>query len=640
MTPIQKSCFWGLLCILLGACQAQDTSRASLLAQVRKPGFRAPEKAIQAPLRIPFLKDTLYGLCNYAGKILLEPQFEDIEMPVLDLPFLKAKKNGEWSMYDMSGKQILPFTANTPHQLALELEFRRVSGNDYLYIAKLRDPRPATLSPLPKEHSGEANHAAVEEEIRPETAARYFYFSKTTTLPLQSWFAPDYRAYTAFTEKTRYHLSVFSSELYRGYIKVMDGNRRFTLLDARQQPLFEPVFNCAALSATKVLIQNEKGLIALRDLKSGWQTDFLFRNIQGTQNPDLFLGEVKKGDTIVKYKIDAKGNISQLESEYSWVPLDERYSLVGLKSGEYSHTFYLLDEKTGQRVRQVPTHRIDHLFETGLGIYQGQNLLGIQTVAGDTIWHPHYPRITTIGDSLYQFFAGDTTGLATRDNRVIYSLVNGSITHWGDGYFEIEQHQKRGLLRADGRQILPTAFDKIFAMRSARRLLVEKNGLWGMYDWETGREILPIEFRHLQPNGFPGGRRSGIEIRLGKDFFILSADLEVLHQNTQTPVLTKHDFPLRTASATLKSDFEAAEMPRFFTPYVFFKGPNALHLFQCDGRYIASLEAFSEFELVYSSSLQSNEEVGSALETGVAKLTRKDGKAVWVRLEDAFLYQN
>ncbi|MCC6460355.1 MAG: WG repeat-containing protein [Saprospiraceae bacterium] len=638
MILLPKPCLFGLLCILLGACQAQ-TPPTTLSARLRKPAFQAPEKAIQDQLRIPFWKDNQYGLCNYAGKILLEPQFEDIEMPALDLPFLKAKKNGEWSMYDLSGKQILPFSVKMQHELDLALEFRTSAGHDYIYVAKLRDPRPASLPPLPKEPSGEAGNVVVEEAIQPEIAIRYFYFSKTTALPLQSWFAPDYRAYTAFTEKTRYHLSVFSNELYRGFIKVMDGNRRFTLLDARQQPLFEPVFNCAALSATKVLIQNEKGLVALRDLKTGWQTDFLFRNIQSTQNPDLFLGEVKEGDAILNYKIDAKGNISRLESEFTWLPIDERYSRVGVKSGEYSHKFYLLDEKTGKQVRELSTHRIEHIFETGLGIYQDRNLLGIETVAGDTIWNPPYPRITEIGDSLYIFFAGDTTGLATRDNRVLYRLVKGSITNWGDGYFEIEQHQKRGMLRADGHQILPLAFDKILPIRSARRLLVEKDGLWGMFDWETGREILPIEFRHLQPNGFAGRRRSGIEIRIGKDFFILSPDLEVLHQNTQTPVLTKQDFPLRKASAALKTDFEAAEMPRFFTPYTFFKGPNALHLFRCDGRHITSLEGYSELELMYSSNLRSNEEVGSAFDTGVAKLTRKDGQKVWVRLEDAFLYQ-
>jgi hypothetical protein len=103
--------------------------------------------------------------------------------------------------------------------------------------------------------------------------------------------------------------------------------------------------------------------------------------------------------------------------------------------------------------------------------------------------------------------------------------------------------------------------------------------------------------------------------------------------------LTQNNFLLKNAPEVVKADFEKAEIPRFFTPCCIFKGPNWLHIFQCDGIHIASLEGFQNFDMEYRSSTKSNEDVGNARFTGVARLTSSAGKHVWVRPEDGFLYQ-
>ena len=128
-------------------------------------------------------------------------------------------------------------------------------------------------------------------------------------------------------------------------------------------------------------------------------------------------------------------------------------------------------------------------------------------------------------------------------------------------------------------------------------------------------------------------------MRPGADFFILGPDLEVVHQKTRNPVLIKADFQLKNASEAVRSDFEKAEMPQYFTPYCVFRGANWLHIFRCDGLYSTSLEGFKDLEMEYSRSTESNEEVGNARLTGVARLTSNTGKRVWVRLSDGFLYQ-
>lgn len=65
-----------------------------------------------------------------------------------------------------------------------------------------------------------------------------------------------------------------------------------------------------------------------------------------------------------------------------------------------------------------------------------------------------------------------------------------------------------------------------------------------------------------------------------------------------------------------------------------------LHIFRCDGAYTALLEGFKNFEMAYSRSTESNEDVGNAALTGVAKLTDISGNTVWVRLEDGFCIKN
>jgi hypothetical protein len=610
-----------------------------LFQKLKKPTFVAPSPQVQKQLRIPFLENGAYGLCDYEGKMLLKPQFEDIEMPAFDLPFVKAKKNGEWSLYDLSGKQMLPFSVKTPHLLNVELDYKTFEGNDYHYVAKVRDPETAYLKPMPREDTGADSSGGIEAEVKPESAPRFYYFTKNTKPPLQSWFAPNDRVYYDFSKKTGYHNQAFSSGVFRGFWKVMDEKRRFTLLDENTVPLFPPVFNCAAISPTKILILKENGLCALRDVKKGWQTDFLFRNVEVTKNPDMCLGEAKVEGKVVKYKIDAHGKITPLEHEYAWLALNERYSCIGEKTGEYQLDFYLFDEKTNQKVRKLPHRKIEKIFEEGFGIYNENQLLGIETVAGDTIWKPSFPRIEGIGDSLYLFYSGDTSGLATRSNRVMYRVEKGEIMSWGDGWFQVKKDGKFGLIASDGRGILPVEFDQIHPMRAAGRLIARKNGLWGMFDRETGAEILPVQFKHLKPNGYPFWYGGGVEIRSGADFFILSPNLEVVHQNTQNPILTKKDFPLKNTSEAAKADFEKAEMPRFFTPFCVFKGANWLHIFRCDGTHTASLEGFKEFEMEYSSSTESNEEIGNARFTGVARLTSDAGKRVWVRLADGVLYQ-
>jgi len=622
------------------ACSNQPTA-VDLFQKLKKPAFVAPAPQVQKQLRIPFLEKGAYGLCDYAGKMLLQPQFEDIEMPAFDLPFVQAKKNGEWSLYDFSGKQILPYSVKSPQLLNVELDFKTVEDNNYHFMAKVRDPEMAYLKPWPKENKAGNASSGMEAEVKPESAPRFYYFTKNTKPPLQSWFAPNDLVFYDFSRRTGYNNQVFTSSVFHGFWKVMDENWRFTLLDENMVPLFPPVFNCATISPTKILVLNEKGLCALRDVKKGWQTDFKYLDVQTTNNPDICLASVRGTDKPLWYIVDGNGKLTSIDSPEDYFPLNERYSRIAEKAGEYQKRYYLFDEKTGRKVRELKNWHPEKIFETGFGILHNNELIGIETLAGDTIRTPAFPNYNTFNDSTYTFVKGDTVGLANRQNAVLFQTKGTGITDYGNGFFQVyaESGKAFGIVRADGRVILPVKFDQIYPMRAANRFLVRKNGLWGLFDWETGAEILPVQFNYLRPNGYPFWHGGGIEIRSGAGFFILGPDLEVVHQDTKKPILTKKDFPLKNASEAAKADFEKTKMPRYFTPYCIFKGTNWLHIFRCDGLYITSLEGFKDFEMTYIRSTESSGLLDKAALTGIAKLTSISGNSVWVRLEDGFLYQ-
>lgn len=639
MKKIRAPLALATLCFF-AACINQPTA-VDLFQRLKKPAFVAPSPQVQKRLHIPFLENGSYGLCDYAGKMLLKPQFEDIEMPAFDLPFVKAKKNGGWSLYDFSGKQILPYSVQMPHLLNIELDFKTAEGYDYHFMAKVREPEMSYLKPWPKPITDEKSSRGIEAEVKPESAPRFYYFTKNTKPPLRSWFAPNDLVFYDFSRRTGYNNQVFTSSVFRGFWKVMDENWRFTLLDKNMVPLFPPVFNCATISPTKVLILNENGLCALRDVKKGWQTDFKYIDVKATDNPDICLASARGADKPLWYIVDGNGKLTSIDSPEDYHPINERYSRIAEKSGEYQKRYYLFDEKTGRKVRELKNWHPEKIFETGFGILNGSELIGIETLAGDTIRTPAFPNYITFNDSTYTFVKGDTVGLANRQNEVLFQTKGSGITDYGDGFFQVYKEEGKlfGIVRADGRVILPVEFDQIYPMRSANRFLVRKNGLWGLFDWETGAEILPLQFNYLRPNGYPFWYGGGVEIRSNAGFFILSPDLEVVHQDTKKPILTKKDFPLKNASETAKADFEKTQMPMYCTPYMIFKGPNWLHIFRCDGGHIASLEGFKDFEMTYIRSTESNGLLDKAALTGVAKLTSISGNTVWVRLEDGFLYQ-
>jgi hypothetical protein len=148
----------------------------------RQLSFLPPAPEILAVLKIPFLDGEKYGLADADGKILLEPQFEEITWMEWDLPVFLAKKYGKWAFFDLNGRQTLPFSSANQWELAVGYErkgfrFDERGNHIELLIPKIKDPRPATFT----DPSGKS-----------KAASRYYFLKSGTKPPFRAWFMPDH----------------------------------------------------------------------------------------------------------------------------------------------------------------------------------------------------------------------------------------------------------------------------------------------------------------------------------------------------------------------------------------------------------------------------------------------------------------
>lgn len=479
--------------------------------------FEPPAPEVLAVLKIPFLDGDQFGLADAFGNILLEPQFEEIAWMEWDLPIFWAKKKGKWTFFDLNGRQAWPTT--TEQQWAMPVLFERKGfrfderGNHIeLLIPKIKEPVQASFT----DPSGKVTKAY-----------RYYFIKPNTKPPYRAWFMPDYSFFIQ-QNRDQWVPGIFTSGYQYENLKVMDEHGRFGLLDHEGNLLQAPVRNCATIeSAEKILILDEQNRIALRDAARGWQTDFLFHQVETTSEKGLFLGEIlEQGKPSRLFAIDTAGQVSAIEgmTKMEWLA-------------------------TTPRSTQKPQ------------VYQ----------------------ITR--DTAYAIL------IDLRSGKEIYRIAHGEIGHVGNGFFEVKKDKKYGWLDSTGQWLLPVTFDRLIGIWPDRRIIGIKDNRAGLFDAETGKELLPALYPGLSRFGKTFGRGVGIHIRSGKDQIFATGNLEITGQiGPNAPIkISRYKLP-ESASAAAHVDFEKAVLPEIFTSVLPITGPQWLHLFRSDGVHVASLE--------------------------------------------------
>lgn len=558
--------------LIFGVCRGQNQVPPEPpipFEKFKKLSFKPPAPDIWAVLKIPFLDGERYGLSDAEGQILIEPQFEDIEWLNWDLPIFKAKKMGKWAFFDFNGQQALPFSSNASHELLIYFErkgYRFDEDGNHIeqLISKIKDPRPATYS----DPSGAT-----------KSAHRFYFLKPETHKPYRSWFVPDHLFFIRAT-RNQWMMSGFTSDYQYENLKVMDEKGRFGLLDRDGNLLQPPVRNCATLGSNeKILILDEHDRIALRDARRGWQTDFLFNNVETTPVPGLFLGEFyEKGQPTLLYQIDSSGKVMPIE---------------GMTKMEWL-------ENLPKKMRK--NDRFQIVWDTSRAV-----LNDLQT------------------------------------GKEIFRIAHGRIAWAGSGFFDVEKNKKHGWLDSTGRLLLPIEFDQFIGIWPDRRLIAIKNGLTGLYDRDSGTELIAAQFPYLARRAPTYGRGPGFQIRSGKDWICATRNLEVVGQGGPNTAIKKSDYHLpETAPVEARNDFDKAILPEIFTSVVPIVGPKWLHLFRSDGPYITSLETdAASVAPVFFSRYEHLLDEGNAFFTSFAMVQPAwPAKPYFVRMTDGKIFKN
>jgi hypothetical protein len=615
--------------VLLSVHGHAQEAEINLTEFLKAPSHTSPDLEKLAKLKIPFRQNNLYGLCSYDFEVVLEPQFEDIEAPDPKLSFFKAKKNGKWSFYDLSGKKVLPIEVLDKYRIEHNIKF---IGDDVskrrnldLYISQIKDPISYSFT--------FSNPTTPTAELY-----RYYYISSNTKTPIRAWYKPDYKG---LFDRTKYYNTKFTNTFQYGYIKVMDENQKFTLLDQDGNALFEPVLNCTAISPTKVLLLNKYGKCAIMDVNQEWITDYRFTDVKKTVNPNLLIGQESEiGTKTNYYLIDSLGKLTLLSSLEDYVPINNEFSRIKSSTPVGNNSFILYNEKTAQKERDLPNYELNYTFnEIGFSIQQNNKIIGMETLKGDTILSPDYESFSFINDSTYFFKQADRQGLANTKGDVLYEISDAQLTYYSPDYFKIKANKNQGLVRTDGKEIFPPIYNLLFHQPDVDRVIARIDNTYGYYEWSTGRELMPIKLNYLANTYLPYQSGACVELKVNGDRYIVNSNLEIRYQSAKAPIVDRSHFRISDATKEIQEDFEKSRLPKAFPNYVIFNGQNMAHIFQCDGTYITSLKGFKYFKQNYQRTADVPMTFGeSIINYGIAQFKGAQSASFWVRLEDGMIY--
>lgn len=590
--------------------------------------YQEVDQELSQHLLIPFLENGKYGLANFEGEIKLKPQFAKLKMINLTYPFFWAGDEDVMTLRDLEGKEVLDYK----NQSIKKTDYRRFEQLEW-YDENI--PRYDLLLRILENE---------EEAKKNPKKARYYYLNEKTKRPLRSYSLQNYDHLKEFTQQHR--LDNFQSDNRAdSNVKVMTEDRKFTFLDKNGNRLIEPNFNCYLLTDDKMIMYSENGLAALKDLKNGWQTDFLFQIIRKTPDPNIFTAKFfnKKDRTTSKFIIGKKGKITQLDimGGERWKVLNEEFSICQKKDVEdkYKTNYWLFDNNTFTKLKDLPSGKLYEIFDTyGVDFSNDENEKRFVTLKGDTILKPISQVAVNMNKSVYKFKQGSIQGIADKNGKVLLEIEAKQISYRTDKTIELRTDKKYGWANAEGKIIFPIEYDKVEFFEKIERVIVGKDKKYGLYDLD-GKEILPMVYRAISPALVTKGNGLGFRLIYKDRSFVVSPDLELIKGwNFGNPVNQKSMFSVLTDSEKIKEDFATSKNPILLTNYYVFQGLTHVHIFRSDKKYIGSFEGVAGYHEhgVYVGKTDSFEE-GLRL-SGLLEVNR-DGTKVWVRLQDGFVYE-
>lgn len=445
---------------------------------------------------IPYLgKNGLKGLADTEGKLLIDPQFTELDYIVgADKPFFFAKKDGvrkrvlrNGEMFDDKGgggtiKYVVNYTQD-----------KKQAEETWKHVVAMDFPDKCLFANT--------------------QTGRQFTCARLQQNGRQGWFLVDNHA----------HLGTSSTwnAAYLGLVRVELPGKKYNLIDAELNPVFQNDFAAVTVVDDEYcLVANDENRVAVANRKGEILTKFNWQLLLPTEQKGLFITEPRFMGFSYQ-EDDSEPPAPQVEgvptqpvqrAKTGLIDASGKYivqpNLVDLRTAGPQFLIFEKQQSTGvmdyagnvlwETPMQNTGTRIEHAFDgyflqdSRLFNEKGQPLLGFEYE------FVHFDRNQLPNARYFKFSKGEMRGLLDEHLQVVFEEKLSAITLMRQGdkiFFETRDlaQKNRGLLDASAKVLFPTEYSSFGFPHNLPFIKLSKGEKQGLAHLD-GSLILPCEF--------------------------------------------------------------------------------------------------------------------------------------------------
>ena len=418
---------------------------------------------------IPYLSNNKYGLSDIYGNLIIEPQYQDVQL-FPEFGVIACKKDSLWTLYNYNGikifTQIIENGKNSIPNSWLDI-IRDDKGNelDYpdLYQFKNEDTRKKIYF---NPHKILKNYKELE-------------FESKDFKPRQHLIEGDYKPH---------------SEIFRIYV----GNM-MNFVDSTGQVLFnENLYNAEVCSKDLLVLQNKDFHYAFYSTSGKQLTDYFYSSdyIWTTSSPEHFIVQRlnKQGDTREYVLLNNKGEDILVGSneQFKFININRIVLNKKIKTNyKTEYNAYILNY-TGDTIKAFKNRKINVLNENEFSIMGNEQCCLINS---------HFDTLFCLDSisilSIRYFLKKDSTKIKTyifHNNSRTYQkgildslgnvkvdpLFESSLSITADGYIKFQTDDKFGVVNFEGDTLIPLQKNQIVIENDLIKVF-EDNGRFDIY---------------------------------------------------------------------------------------------------------------------------------------------------------------
>jgi len=590
------------------------------------------DKDYSDQLIIPYFQDGKYGLSNYDGEIILSPRFKQVKLIGLSFPFFWASEKIEVSesnlaLYDINGTALL-------NEKGEPLLHSNGIGSVFNTRMKLENEIvPHTVYGIPIDPTLPKSSTSKFTGSKESWPSKFLILSKYLKPPYNKFY---YNAPAKRRNGTNppFTMNRFSTE---SYIKVKTEEGLHTYLDEAGKELIPPVYDCQMLTKDCFqVIKKEGGLVAVKNDKEDWETDYMFTLVFSTESKNIFSALKREK----RYLVYNQGKIKEIPLNEKWEVVDEKFTVV-IKVEDGKETYRLWDNETYQFTNEIPADRQDKLFSLmKKNRDTSADISHLVSSEGSPVVFPEH-FYTKVGENLQVIKENDSLIYVQKDGTIITTVRGGKRSRTTDKFIQVkDENGKSGIISKTGKLVLPIEFDRIKYYAESKVVFAQKDGFYSLYSSE-GEKLSDLDFTDVELNQRTKvGVGNLYTVKMYDASYVINDELKIVSEDfVKNPIIKKSDFKIGKVTEEIKNDFDQAGVQNLFSYYMIFRGEKFAHIFKINGDYIKSIRGSfikteADRKTIYKDGITNSYEF-----TGLMTI-RRDEQKYWVRLADGMEYSD